>query len=107
MSMTISTILTTAQVSYYHNLVPPPDHHIMTKNTSVILGKEHDSFISAQIGKGRFASASEAMRAGLRLLEEQELKVEALRTAIIKGEESGAPTPFDMGAFIAAKRRAS
>ena len=79
----------------------------MTKNTSVILGKEHDSFIASQIRKGRFASASEAMRAGLRLLEEQELKVEALRAAIIKGEESGAPAPFNMGAFIAAKRRAS
>jgi antitoxin ParD1/3/4 len=79
----------------------------MTKNTSVILGKEHDKFISAQIKKGRFASASEAMRAGLRLLEEQELKVEQLRNAIIKGEESGVPVPFDMGAFIAAKRRAS
>jgi antitoxin ParD1/3/4 len=79
----------------------------MTKNTSVILGKEHDKFISGQIKKGRFASASEAMRAGLRLLEEQELKVEALRAAIIKGEESGAPVPFDMVAFIAAKRRPS
>jgi antitoxin ParD1/3/4 len=79
----------------------------MSKNTSVILGKEHDKFISAQIKKGRFASASEAMRAGLRLLEEQELKVEALRAAIIKSEESGAPVPFDMGAFIKAKRRAS
>jgi antitoxin ParD1/3/4 len=79
----------------------------MTKNTSVILGKEHDKFISAQIKKGRFASASEAMRAGLRLLEEQELKVEQLRNAIIKGEESGAPVPFDMAEFIAAKRRVS
>ncbi len=79
----------------------------MTKNTSVILGKEHDMFISAQIKKGRFASASEAMRAGLRLLEVQELKVEALRSAIIKGEESGAPVPFDMAKFVAAKRRTS
>jgi antitoxin ParD1/3/4 len=79
----------------------------MSKNTSVILGKEHDKFIKAQIKKGRFASASEAMRAGLRLLEGQELKVEALRAAIIKGEESGAPSPFDMTKFIAAKRRAS
>ena len=79
----------------------------MSKNTSVILGKEHDKFIAAQIKKGRFASASEAMRAGLRLLEEQELKVEALRSAIVKGEQSGAPVLFDMGAFIASKRRTS
>lgn len=79
----------------------------LTKNTSVILGKEHDKFITSQIKKGRFASASEAMRAGLRLLEEQELKVEALRAAIIRGEESGATVPFDMTKFIAAKRRMS
>lgn len=78
----------------------------MTKNTSVALGKEHGKFINAQIKKGRFASASEVMRAGLRLLEEQELKVENLRNAIIKGEESGAPVDFDMGAFIAARRKA-
>ena len=79
----------------------------MSRNTSVILGKQHDKFISAQIKKGRFASASEAMRAGLRLLEEQELKVEHLRTAIIKGEASGAPVPFDMAAFIASKLKSS
>ena len=79
----------------------------MTKNTSVILGKEHHKFITHQIKKGRFASASEAMRAGLRLLEEQELKVDQLRAAIIKGEESGPATAFDMGGFIAATRKAS
>jgi antitoxin ParD1/3/4 len=45
----------------------------MAKNTSVILGKEHDKFIAAQIKKGHFASASEAMRAGLRLLEAERL----------------------------------
>lgn len=79
----------------------------MSKNTSVILGKEHDKFISAQIKKGRFASASEAMRAGLRLLEEQELKIENLRAAIIRGEESGEPQPFDMVEFVASKRKTS
>jgi antitoxin ParD1/3/4 len=79
----------------------------MTISTSVILGKEHDKFISAQIKKGRFASTSEAMRAGLRLLEEQELKVEALRASIIKGEESGAPVPFDMATFIVLKLKSS
>jgi antitoxin ParD1/3/4 len=79
----------------------------MSKNTSVILGKEHDKFITAQIKKGRFASASEAMRAGLRLLEEQELKIEHLRNAIIKGEESGPASAFDMADFIAVKRKTS
>lgn len=77
----------------------------MSKNTSVVLGKEHDKFIQMQIKSGRFASVSEAMRAGLRLLEEQEMKVQALRAAIIKGEQSGPATDFDMHEYIAGKRR--
>ncbi|MEO6609005.1 MAG: type II toxin-antitoxin system ParD family antitoxin [Aestuariivirga sp.] len=78
----------------------------MSKNTSIVLGKDQNKFIEAQVKKGRFGSASEAMRAGLRLLEEQELKVEALRAAIIKGEESGPATAFDMTDYISAKRKA-
>ncbi len=78
----------------------------MSRNTSIVLGKEQEAFIQSQIKNGRFASASEALRAGIRLLEEQDLKVEALRAAIIKGEKSGAATSFDMDDFIAKKRRA-
>ena len=77
----------------------------MSQNTSIVLGKDQTAFIKTQIKKGRFGSASEAMRAGLRLLEEQELKVEALRAAIIKGEESGPATAFNMADYIAAKRQ--
>ncbi len=40
------------------------------------------------------------MRAGLRLLEEQELKIERLRDALIEGEQSGGPTPFDLNDFL-------
>jgi antitoxin ParD1/3/4 len=80
---------------------------LMSKNTSLVLGEELDVFIQAQIKKGRFGSASEAMRAGLRLLEEQELKAEILRAAIIQGEKSGTAKPFNMEKFIAAKRRAA
>lgn len=79
----------------------------MSKNTSVVLGKEQDKFIRAQIKNGRFGSASEAMRAGLRLLEEQELKVERLRAAIIEGEASGPAIPFDMNDFLKSRRRAT
>ena len=77
----------------------------MSKNTSVVLGKEQDKFIRTQIKSGRFGSASEAMRAGLRLLEEQELKIERLRAAIIEGEASGPATPFDMDDFLRSRRR--
>lgn len=59
------------------------------KNTSVTLGKHFEAFISRQIENGKFSSASEAVRAGLRLLEENELKLAALRRALQNGEKSG------------------
>lgn len=76
----------------------------MNKNTSFSLGKHFTSFVEAQVDQGRYSSASDVLRAGLRLLEEQEAKLEVLRAALIEGEESGPSTPFDFEAFIARKR---
>ena len=61
----------------------------MQKNTSVTLGDHFETFIAEQIKGGRFSSASEAIGAGLRLLEEREMKLDALRQALKDGEASG------------------
>jgi len=68
----------------------------MAKNTSFILGDHFDAFVTAQISTGRYANATDVIRSGLRLLEEHEQKVEALRKALIDGEESGIAGPLDM-----------
>jgi antitoxin ParD1/3/4 len=77
----------------------------MKKNTSITIGEQLGAFVERQIEQGRYGSASDVVRAGLRLLEEREAKLEALRAALIEGEQSGPPTPFDFDAFIARKRR--
>ena len=77
----------------------------MSKNTSFSLGEHFSSFVETQISQGRYSSASDVVRAGLRLLEEQEAKLQALRAALIEGEQSGPSTPFDFEEFIARKRK--
>ena len=78
----------------------------MGKNTSFSLGEHFGAFVEQQVEQGRYGSASEVLRASLRLLEEQEAKLVALRAALIAGEESGPSTPFDFEAFKARKRSA-
>lgn len=72
----------------------------MARNTSVSLGDHFSDFIEAQVQTGRYGSASDVVRAGLRLLEEHETKVKALQDALIAGEESGKAAPFDNAAFL-------
>ncbi|MGO3847810.1 MAG: type II toxin-antitoxin system ParD family antitoxin [Pseudoalteromonas prydzensis] len=61
----------------------------MAKNTSVTLGDHFDNFINQQLKSGRYGSASEVIRAGLRALEDQEIKMMNLRNMLIDGENSG------------------
>jgi len=61
----------------------------MPKNTSMTLGDHFDGFITDQVDNGRYASASEVVRAGLRLLEDNENKVATLRRLLEEGEKSG------------------
>lgn len=67
----------------------------MNKNTSISLGDYFDSFVRNSISNGRFKNVSEVIRAGLRLLEEEENKVIALKNAIHDGIDSGIAYSFD------------
>ncbi len=75
----------------------------MAKNTSITLGEHFASFIEEQVSQGRYGNTSEVVRAGLRLLEEREAKLRALRAAIDEGLESGPAEEFDVEAFIEEK----
>jgi antitoxin ParD1/3/4 len=77
-----------------------------SKNTSFSLGDHFSRFVEAQIAQGRYSTASDVVRAGLRLLEEQEATLAALRAALFEGEQSGPSTAFDFEEFIARKKSA-
>lgn len=65
------------------------------KNTSISLGNYFDQFVTSQVTVGRYKNVSEVIRAGLRLLEDEESKVITLRNAIQKGLESPRVEDFD------------
>ena len=80
----------------------------MGRNTSVSLGNYFENFVDTTVSEGRFKNASEVIRAGLRLLEEEENKLAALKKAINEGIESGIAENFDPKQhleFLKAKRR--
>lgn len=73
-------------------------------NTSISLDDHFAKFLAENVASGRYRSASEVVRAGLRLLEDHESQMASLRSALIAGERSGKPEEFDIDAFIAAKK---
>lgn len=72
----------------------------MARNTSISLGDHFATFIDAQVQAGRYGSASDVVRAGLRLLEDHETKIKTLQDALVAGEESGPAKDFDSDAFL-------
>lgn len=70
------------------------------KTTSVALGPHFEEFIQNSISSGRYNNASEVVRSGLRLLEDQEQKMAALRSAIEDGLKSGIVEEFDSKAYL-------
>lgn len=67
----------------------------MNKNTSISLGSYFDSFIQSRISAGRYKNACEVVRAGLRLLEEEENRIIVLKEAIKEGLDSGIAPDFN------------
>ena len=65
--------------------------------SSYVLGNHFEGFVREQIDSGRYQSASEVIRDGLRLLEERaafkQAKLEALRADIQAGIDSGPGHP--------------
>lgn len=72
----------------------------MGRNTSISLGNYFENFVKSRIREGRYKNASEVIRAGLRLLEEREDKVQALKNAIQEGIDSGVNEDFDAEEFL-------
>ena len=72
----------------------------MNRNTSISLGSYFDSFIQSRISAGRFKNASEVVRAGLRLLEEEENRIIVLKEAIKEGLDSGVASDFNPQAHL-------
>ena len=77
---------------------------VRSRNTSVYLGDHFAGFIDKQVQTGRYGTASDVVRAGLRLLEDHDTRVRALEAALSTGETSGEPGPFDFDAFKSRKR---
>ena len=73
----------------------------MPRNTSVTLGEHFDQFVAEILQQGRFQTVSEIVRAGLRKLEADEAKLQALRANLQAGEDSPVVKDFDGEQFIA------
>ena len=73
----------------------------MPRNTSVTLGDHFDQFVAEILQQGRFQSVSEIVRAGLRKLEADEAKLQALRARLQAGEDSPVIKNFDGEQFLA------
>lgn len=72
----------------------------MSKNTSITLGDYFDDFIQNMLKEGRYKNTSEAVRAGLRLLEEEEQKSSNLKNAIQQGIDSGMVEDFNPTEYL-------
>jgi len=76
----------------------------MNKPVQVTVSDQAASFVSRELESGRFETVDEVIEAGLRMLEEEQMKIERLRELLIEGENSGDTVPFDPEALMASVR---
>lgn len=72
----------------------------MAKNTSILLSDYFDNFINQQIKTGKYSSASEVVRAALKMFEHEESKRIELIKELKKGEKSGFLKSFNRKEFL-------
>jgi antitoxin ParD1/3/4 len=78
----------------------------MGSNTSISLGGYFEKFVKNRVSEGRYKNVSEVIRAGLRLLEEEEKKIALLKKAIQDGIDSGIAQDFDPNKHLEALKEA-
>lgn len=76
----------------------------MNKPVQVTVSDQAASFLSRELESGRFDTVDEVVEAGLRMLEDEQLKIERLRELLIESENSGPAEPFDREALMASVR---
>jgi antitoxin ParD1/3/4 len=79
----------------------------MAKNTSFVVGEHFEGFIAKEVASGRYGNASEVIRAGLRRLEAEEQERQAIRAALIEGENSGVAENYTIDGLMAELRTGS
>lgn len=70
-----------------------------TVRKTITLTDKQDGWIKAQIDAGHYTNDSEYIRDLIRREQERSAEIEAIRAALIEGESSGEPRPFDAGTF--------
>jgi antitoxin ParD1/3/4 len=75
----------------------------MARSRSIVVDERAGAFVEAQVNAGRYATESEVLNDALRLLEEEQSRLETLRAALKEGEESGPSSRFDFDAFLSKK----
>lgn len=75
-----------------------------SKNTSIALGEPYVQYARRKVESGEFGSTSEVVREAMRRYVAQDIKLEALRQALIEGENSGPAQPWDLESFLAERR---